>query len=114
MAEEHQGLGYGQEKNGLSANAIIQIGRFANRVPNETVNIKNYLVEISRKYRNEVGYAAVVSLYDLSKEAGDQQKANQYLIEMNSYPSTPEYKSHSWPVLRKWEQIDSVKANVKQ
>lgn len=78
LTEEYQGAGYGAEKNGLAANAVLQIARCTRFVPDEADNIKNYLAEVSKKYRgSEVGYAAVVSLYDLSKEARDRVKAQQ-------------------------------------
>lgn len=107
LAEEHQGTGSSMEKNINAAHAVIMIGRHIRYLPGQADDLKKYLIETSKKHRNEVGYAALASLYDLSKEAGDQQKANQYLIEMNSYPSTPEYKTYSEPILKKWKQIDA-------
>lgn len=110
LAEEHQGMGYGTEKNGISANSILRIARVSKLVPEEKEKINNYLIEVSKKYRNnEVGHAAVASLYDMSKEAGDEQKANQYLIELSSYPVTPEYRAFSEPILNKWKQVEARK-----
>lgn len=110
LAEEYQGMGYGDEKNGLAVNAVLQIGRSVRFVPDEADNIKKYLAEVSKAYRgNEVAYVAVVSLYDLSKQAGDQEAAIRYLIELNSYPATSEYRTHSEPVLKKWKEIDAKK-----
>lgn len=110
LIEEYQGIGYGIRKNELAARSVEQLEFLSRFAKDEAENIKNYLIELSKKYRgSEVGLAAVTSLYDLSKQAGDQQKAQQYLVEMGSYPTTPEFRRYSEGVLRRWEQIEMRK-----
>lgn len=112
LIEEYQGIGSGIRKNEEAARSVEQLAfllQFAQELPiEEAENIKNYLIDLTKKYRgSEVGLAAVASLYDLSKREGDVKKAQQYLVEMSSYPSTPEYRQYSEPVLKKWEQIEA-------
>lgn len=114
LIEEYQGIGSGIRKNEEAARSVEQLAfllQFAQGLPKEEAeNIKNYLIELTRKYRgSEVGLAAVASLYDICKHEGDVQKAQQYLVEMSSYPTTPEYTQYSEPVLKKWERIEARK-----
>lgn len=111
LIEEYQGIGYGDWKNFVATSSVHNLAfmlQFAQGFPKEEAeNIKQYLIELTKKYRGtEVGIAAVASLYSISKRAGDEQQAQKYLIEMNSYPSTPEFRIYSEGAIKMWEQIE--------
>jgi tetratricopeptide (TPR) repeat protein len=119
LIEEYQGIGSGMRKNEEAARSVEQLAflmQFGQGLPPaEAENIKKYLIELTKKYHgSEVGLAAVASLYDISKRANDEQRAAEYLKQMQAYPSTPEFRQYSEPILRQWERIEATKRKAEQ
>ncbi len=119
LIEEYQGIGSGTRKNEEAVRSVEQLAfllQFGQGLPPaEAENIKHYLIELTKKYPgSEVGLAAVASLYDISKRAGDEQRAAEYLIQMQAYPSSPEFRRYSEPILKKWERIEAIKRKAEQ
>lgn len=118
LIEEYQGTGSGINKNQAATMAILNLAFLSQHAQGlskeDAENIKSYLIQLTKKYhRTEIGIAAVASLYSISKREGDEQKAQQYLIEMSSYPATPEFRRYSESVIKMWEDIEARKEKAK-